>query len=204
MALPAINTSSSPDKATATTGLHSLTVADHRRDFGRLVSSSPRRNEMKKGIVIAVGALAGLVLLGGFAASRMGHGGPERAYEHISKRVNALLDEVKATDEQRARVNQIKDQLLKEGVQVKQSERQLMQELLSKWDASQVDAAEVHTLIDQRVEGHRAFAQKMADALIQIHDILTPDQRAQLKQELQSHFKSHRHHGPGTPTEQPQ
>jgi protein CpxP len=158
------------------------------------------KTDMKKGIVIAVGSVASLVLLAGFA-SRMGHS-PERAYQHITERVNSLLDQVKATDAQRAQVNQIKDQLFKQGVEIKQSERQLMQELLSKWDAAQVNADEVHALVDQRVDAHRAFAQKVADALIQIHDVLTPEQRAQVKQELSAHLKSHHHHGPG-PNGQP-
>lgn len=95
---------------------------------------------------------------------------------------------INATDAQRAQINQIKEKLFSEGMDLRQSQRALRRDLLATWDAPQVNADDVNALVDKQVEAFRAFAHDAANASIQLHDILTPEQRAQLKQELQNHM----------------
>jgi len=144
---------------------------------------------MKKAIAIGVAALAAIGLLAGFAG-RMEHGDPQRAKEFMSKRIDRMLDRINATPEQRAKINEVKDQLLQESTAMRQAQRDLKKELMAQWQNPQVDAAKVHAIVDQKVEAFRAMAQKAADAAIQVHDVLTPEQRAQLQKELSEH---HRH-----------
>jgi len=145
---------------------------------------------MKKAIAIGVASLAAVGLLAGFA-SKWEHRDPQRAQEFMSKRIDRLLDQINATPEQRAKINEIKDQLMQQGTALRQAHRDLKKELITQWQSPQVDAAKIHAMVDQRVEEFRARAQQAADAMVQLHDVLTPEQRAQVQQELSKHHGRH-------------
>jgi periplasmic protein CpxP/Spy len=147
---------------------------------------------MKK-IALPLAAAVAVIALAGFAAAaeRFARRDPQRAYNFITNKVNGMLDDIKATDAQRAQINQLKDKLFNEGMELRKSQRGLRRDLLANWDAPQLDPNAVHAQVDKRIDALRAFAHDAADASIQVHDILTPDQRAQVKQELQQRFKQH-------------
>ncbi len=140
---------------------------------------------MKKGILFGGVLVAALALLAGFAANHELR--PKRAYGFLSYRVNSILDEIKASDSQRAQVNAIKDELFKDGLALKQANQALRKELIAQWDSEMVDSAKIHALVNERVEAFRAFATKAADDAVKVHDLLTVEQRAQLKQEFEEH-----------------
>ena len=140
---------------------------------------------MKKGILFGGVLVAALALLAGFAANHTLR--PKRAYGFLSYRVNSILDEIKASDSQRAQVNAIKDELFKDGLALKQANQALRKELIAQWDSEVVDSAKIHALVNERVEAFRAFASKAADDAVKVHDLLTVEQRAQLKQEFDEH-----------------
>jgi len=140
----------------------------------------------KKIVISALAGVSALVLLAGFGPGRMHHGGPfdaKKAYRFISYRVDNKLDDLKATDAQKQQVNAIKDSLFNEGVALKAAHDTAHKELLAQWDSPRVDNARVHALVDERLDALRGFAHKAVDAAIKVHDLLTPDQRAQLKAE---------------------
>ncbi len=139
---------------------------------------------MKKGILFGGILVAALALLAGFAADHH-ELRPKRAYGFLSYRVNSILDEIKANDAQRAQVNAIKDELFKDGLALKQANRALRKELIAQWDSDVADSAKIHSLVNERVEAFRAFASKAADDAVKVHDLLSAEQRAQLKQELE-------------------
>ena len=139
---------------------------------------------MKKGILFGGILVAASALLAGFAANHH-ELRPKRAYGFLSYRVNSILDEIKANDAQRAQVNAIKDELFKDGLALKQANRALRKELIAQWDSDVVDSAKIHALVNERVEAFRAFATKAADDAVKVHDLLSAEQRAQLKQELE-------------------
>ena len=136
------------------------------------------------GIAAACAALAGVAI----AANRVGHRDPNRAYEFITRKVDRMMNEINATDAQRAQINQLKDKLFQEGMNLRQNRQSLRQQLFANWDAAQVNASDVHAQVDKQVDAWRAFAHDAADASIQLHDLLTPDQRTQLKQILSKRF----------------
>jgi len=137
---------------------------------------------MKK-IVVGAALLAAIALLAGFVVQGPMHS--KRAYGFVNYRINSLLDEIKASDSQRAQVNAIKDELFNDGLALKQANRNLRKDLVAQWDSDVVDSAKIHTLVNDRVEAFRTFANKVADDAIKVHDLLTPEQRAQLKAELE-------------------
>jgi len=144
---------------------------------------------MNRAIIVGIAAVACASLAGvAIAANRMANRDPNRAYQHITSKVDKLMNEINATDAQRAQINQLKDKLFQEGMSLRQNRQSLRQQLFANWDAAQVNASDVHAQVDKQVDAWRAFAHGAADASIQLHDLLTPDQRTQLKQILSKRF----------------
>jgi|GEM_PF-1737979 len=144
---------------------------------------------MKRTAIVGIAVLAIAAITGvAAAAARRAHRDPQQVHDFINRRVDRLMAAINATDAQRAQINQIKEKLFSEGMDLRQSQRALRRDLLATWDAPQVNPDDVNARVDKQVEAFRAFAHDAANASIQLHDILTPEQRAQLKQELQNHM----------------
>lgn len=148
---------------------------------------------MKKNkLLVLVGlAVASFVMLTGFrhAGGPGPHGGPGgflmgRGLEH-------MLDEIDATDAQRAQIEAIKERLVA-AQQARADERQEgPRALVEFWKQENPDAAQVHAKIDEKFEAHRAAAYQMADAMIEVHHILTPEQRAEVAQLVEKRMARH-------------
>jgi len=144
---------------------------------------------MKRTAVVGIAVLALAAVTGvAAAAAQRGHRDPKQVHDFINRKVDRLMDQINATDAQRTQINQLKEKLFSEGMDLKSSQRALRRDLLADWDAPQVNADDVHARVDKQVEAFRAFAHDAANASIQLHDILTPEQRAQLKKELGSNM----------------
>ena len=139
---------------------------------------------MKKILLTALAlvlAAAGTLTLTAF---RGHHGDPTR---FITNRVEDLLDSVQATDAQRQQILAIKDKLVADLKNLRASHADLHKELLAQWQSDQPDAARVHAIVDERATAMKAFADEFADAMLQVHAILTPDQRAKVTAKIQRH-----------------
>lgn len=143
----------------------------------------------KKRIVAAVVGVAAVGLLAGFGGKAAAYGrhhgmNPEKAYKFLTFKVDSALDDIKATPEQRAQINQVKDELFKEGGQLRADHDAVRALVMEQWDSPTVDAAKIHRTLDERIDAFRAMAHKAADGAIKVHDVLTPEQRAALKAKL--------------------
>ena len=145
---------------------------------------------MKKSVGLIITSVVSFVLLTGF------HGGctpssPEARARMINRmasaKVDDMLDDLEATDAQRQRVHEIKDSLLKEGMPLMDSHRRARLELRSEWESETPNAGRVHAIIDDRIDGMRAFVHKIADGAIEIHQLLTPKQRAEISKQWKDH-----------------
>ena len=131
-------------------------------------------------------AASGLLLLGtGFATGchRGPHGhhrDPAKVAAFVTERVDDALDDVDATPAQREKVHAVKDRLLAEQGKLRGDRDALHAELLAAWKAETVDRARLHAIVDERIEALRAFAHAAADGAVEVHDVLTPAQRAEL------------------------
>ncbi|GEJ59018.1 Spy/CpxP family protein refolding chaperone [Anaeromyxobacter diazotrophicus] len=138
--------------------------------------------------VLAVAALGlGALTLTAFRH----HRDPAQMEQMLTKRVDKMLDEVKATPDQRQQILAIKDKLVADGKALRASHADTRQKLLALWNADQPDAAQVHALVDGRADAMKGFADEVADAMLQVHGILTPAQRAQVGAHLQEHLQQH-------------
>lgn len=148
---------------------------------------------MKKYLKYAVTAVVGMlavVMLAGWGGRAAGGFAkdPQRMKRFISFRVDSMLDDIKANDAQRAQVNQIKDRLFNEGVKMIEGQQEARKTLVAEWDSANPNASKIHAVVDERIDTFRAFAHKLADAAIEVHRVLTPEQRAALKSEaMQRH-----------------
>lgn len=144
-----------------------------------------------KRALIALAAVVGLTATAGAAFAVWHRGGDSHRAEKMKKfidfRVNDVLDDLDADDQQRAQVNATKDRLVKQAEQVFHSRGELRTVLLAQWNAEKPDADAIHKLIDDRIDELRALAHQAADAGLEVHGTLNPKQRAQLAELINAH-----------------
>jgi len=139
------------------------------------------------------GGAAGLAAIAVLAAFRGGCGGhshgrdPAEVAAFVTDRVDDGLDDLDATPEQRQRIHAVKDRLLAEGMKLRGTRGETHREILAQWDSAQPDAARLHALVDARIEEVRAIAHQGVDAAVEVHGVLTPEQRARVSRKLHRH-----------------
>ena len=145
---------------------------------------------MKKNrFLVLVGlAVASFVLLTGFrhAGGPHGHGGPD-----MEKRVERILTEIDATPQQREQIKAITGRLAEQKKARRAERREDKKELVEFWKQANPDPSQIRAKIDEKVEAHRQSAYEMADAMIEIHRILTPEQRAEVAQLMEKKMERH-------------
>jgi periplasmic protein CpxP/Spy len=134
-------------------------------------------------LVLAVLATGALTLM----AFRH-HGDPAHFDRFVANRLEDMLDDVKATDAQRQQIHAIVDKVVADGKALHASHADARSQLLAQWQADQPNAVQVHSIVDARADSMKKFADEVADAVLQVHGILTPDQRAIVTKKLQRHM----------------
>lgn len=137
---------------------------------------------MKKKIAIAASAVLAVVLLSGFRGGGWSRD-PERVKQMITWRLNDKLDDLKATDAQRQAVNGVKDRLFEQGKLMAQEQQAVRVEVLTQLESDYPDAQKLHGIVDNRIDAVRAFAHQVVDAVLEVHKVLTPEQRKELSTE---------------------
>ncbi len=146
---------------------------------------------MKRTIAIAAGALLAVgafVTLTAFAGCGRGHGHPRDPAEmaaFVGARVDDLLDDVDATPDQRTRIHAVKDRLFAAGQEARAGTKEAHEAVLAEWKSASPDAAKLHALVDQRIDAMRAFAHQAVDAGVEVHGILTAEQRDKLTRKIE-------------------
>lgn len=138
---------------------------------------------MRKNVpLVALAATAVLLVVP--AGCRHHHADPARIDRFVTAHLDDALDDLDATAPQRQRVHQLKDKLLEDGAALRQGQRDARRQLVAQWDSDRPDAARVHALVDARIEALRAFAHEAADAGLELHGMLTPEQRAKVSKKI--------------------
>jgi Spy/CpxP family protein refolding chaperone len=147
---------------------------------------------MKKIVAAVAGAaLVGLGFValtgfgGGCGAHRHGPGrDPAELAAFVTDRVDGVLDDVDATPEQRTRIHAVKDRLLAAGQKARGGHQEVHEALRAEWSAATPDAARLHALVDARAQELKAFAHEAVDAGVEVHGILTPEQREKVAKKI--------------------
>lgn len=139
----------------------------------------------KSGLIALSLAVVGVVGLAGFARGGGDcHRDPAAMKQHIDWRVDHMLDEIDATDSQRVKVNELKDDLMADGMKMREAKREMKDDVLALWNTENPDAAQAHAMVDARIEEMRKFGHEMADAALELHKTLTPEQRKELAEKV--------------------
>jgi len=144
---------------------------------------------------------AGLVLAAGLGVVSVVHGGPGGAGPHghgggagaegpmaiphmVEWLVDNALDGVNATDAQRTKVQAVKDRVLSQAATLHQAHDSTHEEFARQWQMDKMDAAQLHALVDARIEDLRRVLHTAVDGVVDVHDTLTPAQRQTLMEKV--------------------
>lgn len=133
--------------------------------------------------VAAVALAVTVVVAGGAMHHGMhGHGGGPEGLDWF---VNGALDDLQATDAQRAKVLAVKDRLAGQVHKLHGEHEVVHAAFLREWGEDKMDTAALHALVDSRLEELRGALHQTVDGVAEIHDTLTPDQRQRLVAKVQ-------------------
>jgi Spy/CpxP family protein refolding chaperone len=154
------------------------------------------RRKWFKRLAVGVLGLTGIVALAAFRGGP-GHGhGPEGFF---GARIEDMLDDVDATPQQREQVRAIADRLREKGRAMRAGKAANHEQLVAQWEAGQLDRAQLLAHVNERAEQMKAFGQEVADAMIEVQTILTPEQRAKVAKKMRRHMERWERRGPKGP-----
>ena len=108
---------------------------------------------------------------------------PAALLEHqqmINRRVDRVLTQIKATDDQRQRVQRLKNDIIARAQPLHASHQALHKTLRSQWLAPTVDRRLVRQTVSQQLDLARAFINLALERAMDLHDVLTVEQRTEL------------------------
>lgn len=151
-------------------------------------------------VVLLALAVAGAGGVGaGVWAGGAGHGFGGRGFGHDREMIHRFarflveekLTEIGATDAQKQKVREVAQRLATDGQALHADRPAFREELLAQLAQDEPDAARVKALVRERVEAFGRFADDATDALLDVHQALTPAQRQKLLAEARAHLEAH-------------
>ena len=127
------------------------------------------------GLVAVLGV--GLITTVAAFAHGGGHGRPAMMKRMASAMIDEALEPAKVTADQRARIYVARDRAFAALEAHRQTRGAHMDEALALFEADTVDPGRVATFRAQREAEHRQAGDAIAQALTEVHDVLTPAQR---------------------------
>ena len=145
------------------------------------------RKRRSRGILIGIaGAL--VLAIGGLAWSTMAYSGAGHDGKfgwHAERKIERMLDQVDASDDQRDRVQAIVKDAVADLQEESDLKREAWQGLVAALSGETIDRAALETLRQQKLETVDRMSQRMLTALADAAEVLTPAQRAELADELE-------------------
>jgi Spy/CpxP family protein refolding chaperone len=141
--------------------------------------------------LVTAGAL-GLAAAGG-AAAYATHGGGRHwmMRRMVTAMIDDALDEAKVTPDQRTAVYASRDRVFAALEQAHESHRAHLEGGLRLFEADQVDPAQVEAFHRQADEERQRMREKIHQAIVEVHDVLTPVQRRAVADYVRAHRLSH-------------
>jgi len=131
---------------------------------------------------VAVAALGSAVALASFGW----HGGHNEKFirRMVDAHVEETLDRIGATPDQRQKVSAIEDKLLADFQQSRLAHRELLKTLTGQFAQNQMDPAVLDQAFQPMTQAQDQLRAEMRQAIGDVHDLLTPDQRQKLVNEV--------------------
>lgn len=134
----------------------------------------------------AVGAIAGVVLLGAVLGACRPHGSHDDHVKQLREHFDASLKKVGATDEQRAKIGGVTDQIVADGQQLSKSHKDVAAKVAGCLLLDNPNREWLHKTVDEKSLEVTGFAHRTIDHLIEISAMLTSEQRVKLKEKIES------------------
>lgn len=115
-----------------------------------------------------------------------GHGGPGMMPLE-GRRLDRVLDQVKATDAQRTQIKALAQSAQADLKPLHEAGRSIHEQTLALFAQPQVDAAAAEKLRQQGLASHDAMSKRMLQFALDASKVLTPAQRAELVAKVQKH-----------------
>lgn len=124
------------------------------------------------------------------------------------RRLQRLLDDAQASDAQKAQIRQIADKTQADLKALFEEGKGLHEQGLQIWAAPKLDAAAAENLRQQMQAQHDKVSKRMLQAMLDVGNVLTPEQRATVAKQIEKHhedmahriqFWRDRHPGEGQP-----
>jgi Spy/CpxP family protein refolding chaperone len=116
-----------------------------------------------------------------------GHGmmaGPGMGLPFAGPGFERLLDDVKATEAQRKQIREITDKARGDLRALHEKARDQRQDPMAIWTAPKIDAAEAEKQRQQMLAQHDLVSKRMLQAMLDVGQVLTPEQRAKAAEGL--------------------
>lgn len=146
--------------------------------------------------LVGLGGIVALAAFRGGPGGMHGRGGPEAFF---GARIEDMLDDVDATPQQREQIGAIAAQLREKAKALHADRKGEREQLVAQWEAGKLDRAQLVAHVDAKAEQMKAFGHEVADAMIKVQGILTPDQRAKVAKKMRRHMERR-----GPPADAPQ
>src|SRR5262245_22682741 len=152
---------------------------------------------MKGWIAMAGVAVASIALTAAVMAGGMHHGGMMHAHAHAGGEegldwfVSGALDDLDVSEAQRTKVLAVTDRLAAGFHQLHGEHAAVHAAFLREWGKDAMDTAQLHGLVDAKIEELRGSLHQVVDGVAEIHDTLTPEQRRKLTARVE---EMHGHH----------
>jgi Spy/CpxP family protein refolding chaperone len=146
---------------------------------------------MKTSAYAVAGSIAAFTLLSGFCG---GCGSDpakqaERAQKYVNMRIDDELDDIKASPTQKTQIHALADTLFPQAVQLRADGLAARSAALAQLEQPKPDAAQLHALVDARIDAFRTFAHSAVDAVLKAHETLTPEQRTEVIAKIKKHIE---------------
>jgi Spy/CpxP family protein refolding chaperone len=137
---------------------------------------------------LAAALLGSVIGLAGFGWShRHGCHGEKFLQRMVDAHLEETLDDLKATPEQRAQINQLKTGLVADFQALHDGHQSLLTSLSQQFSSDRLDAATLDANSDSLLKAHDQLRLDLRNAVVRVHDLLTPEQRQQVAAKLQEH-----------------
>lgn len=144
------------------------------------------KDQIKKLLPVLLASMAFVMLTGfyGRCGAADAEGRAKKITRAAHSHVEDFLDDVDANDAQRTQVAALTDRVLQQGLPLIPEHMQAKKELIAEWRSKTPNASRIHAIVDERVDGVRKVLHTVADAAIELHALLTPEQRAEISERL--------------------
>ena len=142
-------------------------------------NGGPRRL-FRQAVLVACAILATGIVAGCARHRHEGAKTPEEFRERFDKLTQRALKKIDATEDQKARIKPIADDLAAALYGFREEHRAIRIRFIKAFEAEKVDPAEIAKIREDALALADRASRKISDAIVKASDVLTPEQRRKL------------------------